>query len=145
MKLKALKSFMMPDRKRGMTITRKIDEEFEADEMEEGELIYGMLTSSRATVIDEKFIPKSWRYICVHSFSYAQADASRKSCSAGSEITLDQEQGCRYMAAGFVRPVDDLGWTPKKLLRPTVKENTVKQMFDNVEQPKETWTMKGRD
>ena len=132
----------MQDKKRGANVARKIGEEFTVDETEEGELIYGMLTSGRAMVVDEKFIPKSWRYFCRHSFSYVNADGLPRFCSAGSEITLSQEQACKYLVSGYIRPVDETGWTPRKLLGATVKEGSVRQMFDDLPEVREPWVIR---
>ncbi len=142
MKLKALRGFWMMDKKRGVSVARKIGEEFTVDEAEEGELIYGMLAAGRATVVDEKFIPLSWRYVCTHSFTFQNVEGLPVSCSVGKEMIFSQDQACKYLVNGYIRPVDESGWTPKKLLGSIVKEATIKQMFDDLPKPKESWVMK---
>jgi hypothetical protein len=46
--------------------------------------------------------------------------------------------------SGHVKPVDEDGWTPRKLLGPIIKEDKVKKMFDDIVEPKEpNWATKG--
>jgi len=143
MQLRALRSFRLNDRKTGRMINQEKGSLFELDHAEEGELIYSLLQSRSAYVEDEKFIPKSWRYVCVHAFHFKNEGILR-SVTPGREVTLSQKVASEFLSIGFIKPVDEDGWTPKKLLGPTVKEDNVKKMFDDLLPEKEpSWVRKG--
>lgn len=144
MKLKSLANFRMEDKKRGMMIERTIGEEFEMDEREEGEVIYTLLRDLRMTIIDEKFVPVSWRYTVIHAISYINENGERRDGILGREITLPQDLAVKFLVSGHVRPIDESGWTPQKLLQPTVKGTNPKKMFDD-DQPKRNWIRDGRE
>jgi hypothetical protein len=145
MKLKAIQNFWGMDKKRGARVVRKKDEPFEMDESTEAEDIYFALMAGRVVVVDEKFIPGSWRYICVHSFSYENAEGLQRFCGLGSEVTFSQELACKYLVSGYIKPVDPDGWTPRKLLGPIVKDGEVKKMFDDFPPQKEPWRVRKED
>jgi len=144
MQLKALKNFWMPDTKRGVTVSRKVNEEFTIDEIEEGALIFEILLMARARVVDEKFIPPTARYGCKMGFSYTPEGGFLTHCGRGKEVTLSQEIAGPLLVSGHVVPVDEDSWTPKKLLGITAKENDPKKMFDDLPPaPAESWIRKG--
>lgn len=150
MKLKALADFFMEDKTRGVMVPRKKDEVFEMDETEggdkclsAGQAIYSLLRDLRVTVVDEKFIPKNWRYLVVHEITFSNEAGEARGASPGTEISLPQDLACRFLVSGHVKPVDPDGWTPARLLGPAVKSTEVKVMFDQ-EPVKEPWLTRKR-
>jgi len=142
MKLKALKNFWLPDARRGISIQKKIDDQFDLDETELGPLIFEILQTGRGRVVDEKFVPKSGRYLCKRSFSYTSVEGLPAFCGSGKEITLSQETAGPLLVLGHVVPVDD-GWTPQKLLAPMVRDGEPKKMFDDLPTVNESWIRRG--
>jgi hypothetical protein len=147
MKLKALADFFMEDKKRGVMIARKAGEIFEMDETEgadrclsAGQAIYSLLRDLRVTVVDEKFIPKKWRYLVVHDISFSNEAGESRSARPGAEVTLPQELACKFLVSGYIKPVDPDGWVPARLLGPAVKSTEPKKMFDDPTPPaREPW------
>ena len=142
MKLKALRNFYQTDKKTGRRRALKAGEIFEMDETDhaDAEAIYDLLSAVKVTVADEKFIPLSWRYLVVCSFQYTDSEGLLKSPQPRQEITLNQEVASRFLTSGHIRPVDDAGWTPQKLLGPVIKSD-VKRMFDDPA-PREPWDVR---
>lgn len=136
MKLKSIANFWMPDKKRGTMTLMKKGQEFEIDHSDEGELIYNLLRDLRVTIIDSKFVLEKAEYICLHEFSYENQEGLPRYGSVRKEITLGQEKAVELMVRGFIKPADDGGWVPAKLLGPILKEDKVKKMFD-FDEPRE--------
>ncbi len=140
MKVKAMeRTFYMLERKTGKFIPRKPNEQFEMDEDTEREEIYSMLQMGRITIIDEKFIPLSWRYTVIYWFIYKNENGQTREATPGKEIMLSQEIACKFLTSGHIVPVDPDGWRPRNLLGPTVKEDKIKKMFDDPPEQKENW------
>lgn len=143
MKLRALRSFRMEDKKRGTMVVREKEETFEIDHSEEGELIYNLLRDLRVTVVDPKFVPVKGQYICLHGFSYENEHGFPRSASPGKEITLEQERASELLVKGFIKPIDDNAWMPVKLFGSFLEEDKIKKMFDDEPLPKESWIRRG--
>jgi hypothetical protein len=140
MKIRALlRSFFIVDKKRGMSVKIEAGQEFEFDHIEQAEDLFCLLQAGQAIVIDEKFIPKSGKYIILRAFPYRTADGFPRVGQPGAEITLSQEKACELLVSGHIKPVDESGWTLRRLLEPTIKDNVVKRMFDDFEEPKKNW------
>lgn len=143
MKVRMLKNARVPDRKMGIILDRKAGEEFEVDHDEEKELLYGLITTQRATIIDTRFIPLEGRYKCIHGVSEPGRDGKPLIFTSGEVYTIPQEKACRLMALGFVRPEKEEQWSVKKLMEVEVTDKPVKRMFPDLEPPrKEPWQIR---
>jgi len=141
MKVESIANFMMENKVRGIMFERKIGEKFEIDETDpaEAELIYTLWGGRRIKVIDEKFVPKSWRYHVRFQFNYLNEAGERRTALGGKEVTLDQKTASEFLISGHIVPVDKDGWRPTDLLKATVNSAAAKAMFDEEPAPKDSW------
>jgi hypothetical protein len=143
MKLKTLRSFSHIDQKTGRLMVRKKETEFIMDETAQGEEIFSLLGMGRVTIIDDSIVPKTGRYLCLYGFPYETAEAFLRSAQPGAEVSLPRETAVRLLVSGHIKPIDEDGWTPRKLLGPILKEDKIKKMFDDPVPEKEPWVQKG--
>ena len=141
MKVKILRAVMWPDNKSGRLLTLKVAEVVEVDERKQNEDVYGILMNGQAVCIDPAFIPLEAKYLCLHSLFDQGQDGTPRNFSPGKTYTLDQEQACRLMVQGYVKPVEEKQWRPVHLLTGSVNPAAPRRMFDEPV-PDESWAMR---
>ena len=137
MKLRSLKNFWRSDPKLGRVVDTRKGDEFSMDEATEAAEIYTYLDNLRVTVVDTRFIPLSGRYVILRSGGARKENGENIHLAKGQEITLDQETACKLMTLGYIKPLDEHGWIPRKLLQPVPTGEP--KRFDDLPERKVGW------
>jgi hypothetical protein len=140
-KLKSKRGFRIKNIKRGAYISVKPGEIFELDELtEEKDQILQLLSSNRAFIVDESFLPKKGVYMIKRSFAKREEDGSLLILTQGRTTELDQETATALLMDATIVRESERDWNPRQLISGTPKaEAAPRKMYDEEPQQRESF------